>query len=170
MGKGLGDLFSDPKLAEEMIASLKDTAAKSVKKDIHDHKESWEKKETIEKAVLKKQAETWASRHKGHGADCPACGSQALLRGLPQGSVSTDVSQDRVVQKQTMLPSAFECVACGLKISGLSKLAACGLGDTFVSTTTLSPAEFFGLYTEEDLDEARASAAEPEFEEDFNEF
>jgi hypothetical protein len=170
MGKGLGDLFSDPKLAEEMIASLKDTAAKSVNKDIHDHKESWEKKETIEKAVLKKQAETWASRHKGHGADCPACGSQALLRGSPQGSVSTDVSQDRVVQKQTMLPSAFECVACGLKISGLSKLAACGLGDTFVSTTTLSPAEFFGLYTEEDLDEARASAAEPEFEEDFNEF
>jgi hypothetical protein len=69
-----------------------------------------------------------------------------------------------------MLPSAFECVACGLKISGLSKLSACGLGDAFVSTTNLSPAEFFGLYTEQDLDEARASAAEPEYEEDFHEY
>ena len=86
------------------------------------------------------------------------------------GQVSTEVGQDVVVQKQTMLPSAFECVACRLKISGLSKLVACGLGDAFVSTTTLSPAEFFGLYTEQDLDEARASAAEPQWEEDFNEY
>jgi hypothetical protein len=167
-GKGLEDLFSDPKLAEEMIASLKDTAAKSVTRDIHEHAEKWERMDTDAKATLKEQA--WASRHKGHRATCPACGSAALLRGSPQGSVSTDIRQDLVVQKQTMLPSAFECVACGLKISGLSKLSACGLGDAFVSTSSLSPAEFFGLYTEQDLDEARASGGEPEWEEDFNEF
>lgn len=116
------------------------------------------------------QATTWASRHAGHRAGCPACGSAALVRGVGQGTVTTDVRQDLVVQKQTMLPSVFECVACGLKISGLSKLAACGLGDAFVATTTLSPAEYFGLYTEQDLEEARATAAEPECEEDFNEF
>jgi len=168
--KGLADLFSDPKPAEEMIASIKDTAAKSVQKDIHDHAEMWEKKDTGEKQILKDQAETWASRHKGHRAECPACGNPALLRGSPQGSVSTDIREDIVVQKQTMLPSAFECVACGLKISGLSKLSACGLGDAFVSTTNVSPAEFFGLYTEEDLVEARANASEAEWEEDFNEF
>jgi len=71
-----------------------------------------------------------------------------------------------------MLPSAFECVACGLKIAGLSKLSACGLGDGFIATSTLSPAEFFGLYTERDLEEAQASAStgEPEWEEDFNEY
>jgi hypothetical protein len=170
LGKPLEELFKDPKLAGEMIASLKDSAAKSVEKDIHDHAEIWGKKDADERDVLKDQATTWASRHKGHRAACPACGCSALLRGSPQGSVSTDIRQDIVVQKQTMLPSAFECVACGLKISGLSKLSACGLGDAFVSTTNLSPAEFFGLYTEQDLDEARASAAEPEYEEDFNEY
>ncbi|MCC6263341.1 MAG: hypothetical protein IT169_07175 [Bryobacterales bacterium] len=169
LGKALQDLFRDPKLAEQMIASLKDTAAKSVEKEIHVHKEKWGKTEQKQQTVLSGQAATWASRHAGHRAVCPACGSPALLRGSPQGSVSTDIGQDVVVQKQTMLPAAFECVACGLKISGLSKLAACGLGDAFVSTTTLSPAEFFGLYTEQDLDEACASAAEPEWEEDFNE-
>jgi hypothetical protein len=170
LGKVLEDLFSDSQLANEMIASLKDTAAKSVEKDIHAHKETWEKKDTQEQATLKEQAANWASRRAGHRTVCPACGSQALVRGSPQGSVSTDIGKDMVVQKQTMLPSAFECIACGLKISGLSKLSACGLGDAFVSTTALSPAEFFGLYTEQDLDEARASVPEPEWEEDFNEY
>jgi hypothetical protein len=170
LGKGLDDLFSDPKLAESMITALQDTAAKSVEKDIHDHKELWEKKGADERKTLTEQATTWATRHAGHRTVCPACGSPALLRGSGQGSVTTEIGQDLIVQKQTMLPSAFECIACGLKIAGLSKLSACGLGDAFISTTTLSPAEFFGLYTEQDLEEARTSAGEPEFEEDFNEF
>ena len=58
-----------------------------------------------------------------------------------------------------MLPSAFECIACGLKISGLSKLSACGLGDAFTSTTRMTPAEYFGLYTEQDLEQARQKAS-----------
>jgi hypothetical protein len=170
MGRSLRDLFDDPKLAEDMIASLKDTAAESVKKDIAAYKASWEHKAEAEQRTLGEQAATWASRHSGHRTVCPACGRPALVRGAGQGSVSTDVRQDLVVQKQTMLPSAFECIACGLKISGLSKLTACGLGDTFTATTTLSPAEYFGLYTEEDLEEARMTAAEPEWEDDFNEY
>ena len=72
------------------------------------------------------------------------------------------------MQRQTMLPSAFECIACGLRISGLSKLSACGLGDAFTAKSTYSAAEFFGLYTEEDLEEARNEMAN--YEEDFNEY
>ena len=72
------------------------------------------------------------------------------------------------MQKQTMLPSSFECIACKLKISGFSKLAACGLGDAFTATSTFSPAEFFGLYTEQELEEARAEGAGPQWEPDFN--
>ena len=40
------------------------------------------------------------------------------------------------MQRQTMLPSSFECLACKLKISGISKLSACGLGDAFTATST----------------------------------
>jgi hypothetical protein len=170
MDKTLEDLFSDPKLATEMIVSMQDTAAKSVGKDIETHKRLWHGKGEKERETLVEQAAAWATRHAGHRTVCPACGSPALLRGSGQGSVSTEIGQDIVVQKQTMLPSAFECVACGLKIAGLSKLSACGLGDAFIATSTISPAEFFGLYTERDLEEARASAGEPEWEEDFNEF
>jgi ribosomal protein L37AE/L43A len=38
--------------------------------------------------------------------------------------------------------SLFECVACGLKISGLSYLSACGLGDTYTGTFTYDAAEY----------------------------
>ena len=44
-----------------------------------------------------------------------------------------------------MLPTTFECIACGLHISGISKLSACGLGDAFMAKSTYSAAEFFGL-------------------------
>jgi hypothetical protein len=67
-----------------------------------------------------------------------------------------------------MLPSSFECVACNLKISGISKLSACGLGDAFTATSTFSASKFFGLYTEEELEEARKEGAEPQWEPDFN--
>jgi hypothetical protein len=170
MGKGLEDAFSDPKLAADIIASLQDKAAKSVEKDIQASRQLWEAKGADEREALKEQAVAWAARYAGHRTACPACGNPALLRGSGQGSVTTEIGQDIVVQKQTMLPSAFECVACGLKIAGLSKLSACGLGDAFVATSRLSPAEFFGLYTEQDLEEARAAAGEPEWEEDFNEY
>lgn len=169
MGKDLDDLFEDRELAENLIDSIQDTAAKSVEKDIEAHKKLWQEKNGDDQAASAQQATAWASRHAGHRTICPACKNPALLRGTGQGSVTTEIRQDEVIQKQTMLPSTFECVACGLKIAGLSKLSACNLGDAFTATTTLSTAEYFGLYTESDLDEARASA-EPEYEEDFNEF
>lgn len=59
-----------------------------------------------------------------------------LIRGSRHGDVSTEIGKDEVVQRQTMLPSSFECLACKLKISGISKLSACGLGDAFTATST----------------------------------
>jgi predicted RNA-binding Zn-ribbon protein involved in translation (DUF1610 family) len=166
MGKSLGDLFDDPKTAENMIASLQDAAAKAVAQDIKAHKEIWQKMEADEREASSARAVATTTRGAGHRTNCPACGSSALIRGSGHGAVTTKVEDDMIVQKQTMLPSSFECVACGLKISGLSKLSACDLGDAFTSTTTFSAAAFFDLYTEEELEEARAEAI---VDEDFNE-
>jgi hypothetical protein len=168
MGKGLDDLFDDPKAAAEMIESLQDKAAKAVERDIKEHQKVWQGKSPDEQKTALAQAITWAERHAGHRAACPACKSPSLVRGSRQGAVTTDIGEDMVVQKQTMLPSSFECIACGLKISGLSKLSASGLGDAFTSTSTFSPAEFFNLHTDEELEEARAMGSEPEWEEDYN--
>jgi hypothetical protein len=170
MGKNLNDLFDKPKAAEELVASLQDTAAKAVQQDIEKHKRLWEGKAPEGKEASLKQATSWATRQAGHRATCPACGSPSLIRGSSHGDVTTEFGDDMVVQRQTMLPSSFECIACGLRISGLSKLSACGLGDAFTATSTRSVAEFFGLHSDEELEEARAEAAEPDYEEDFNEY
>jgi hypothetical protein len=170
MGRGLDDLFDNPQVAEDMIASLQDTAAKAVQQDIKAHEGIWQKKTPEEQKESLAQATTWATRHAGHRTKCPACHSPSLIRGSSHGAVTTEIGQDRIVQRQTMLPSSFECVACNLRISGLSKLSVCGLGDAFTATSTSSAADFFGLHTEDELEEARASGLEPEFEEDFNEY
>lgn len=170
LGKGLDEFFGKLELAEKMIASLNEEAAKSVSQDIEKHREEWRKTEEQFRRTAIEKAAIWATRNAGHRTKCPSCESPALIRGSGHGSVSTEISNETIVQKQLMLPSAFECIACGLEISGFSKLLACGLGDEFNSTTTFSPEEFFGLYTEQDLEEARMNADHPEPEEDFNEY
>ncbi|MCH7778458.1 MAG: hypothetical protein IH878_18290 [Gemmatimonadetes bacterium] len=169
MGKALQDIVSDPSGARSMIEAMQDEAAKAVAQDIKAHQKVWSNKSDKERETAIAQAKTWATRHAGHRVDCPSCGSPALLQGSPSGAVSTEVDQGEVIQRQTMLPTSFECIACGLRISGLSKLAACELGDAFTEKTVYTAAEFFELYTEDELEQARAEA-EPQYEEDFNEY
>jgi hypothetical protein len=168
MDKPLADFVSDPEQALEMIASLDDAVAKAVDQDIKAYAKVWSNKPEEERHTAILQATAWATRHAGHRVSCPSCTSPAILHGGQSGPVSTTVGDDEVIQRQTMLPSAFECIACGLKIAGYSKLSACGLGDAFTSTTTYTAAEFFDLHTEEELEEARNEM--PEYEQDFNEY
>jgi hypothetical protein len=168
MGKRLQDFFPDHAKALEMIASLDDEAAKAVDQDIKAHATVWSNKLDSERNEATLQAVAWATRHTGHRVSCPSCTSNAILHGSASGPVSTTVGDDEVVQRQTMLPSAFECIACGLKIVGFSKLSACGLGDAFSAKTTYTAAEFFDLYTEDELEEARNEGSD--YEPDFNEY
>ena len=163
MERDFADLIPDPAEAVDMINSLKEDAAKAVKGDIEAYKKVWSNKSEEKKKEASRQALAWAGRKSGHRTDCPSCNCKALLRGSPSGPVSTSVDGDYIVQRQTQLPSSFECIACGLRISGLSRLSACGLGDAFSEESTYTPADFFNLYTEEDLEQAAK-----EFEPDFN--
>ncbi|MDE2482148.1 MAG: hypothetical protein KGN02_08155 [bacterium] len=168
MGLGLADFFKDPDLAEELIAASQDAAAKSVRQDVAQFRAVWMDKTPDDREQAARLAEVWASKDKGHRAACPACQQVGLLRGTPQGDVSTEISEDdEIIQKQTVVPSTFECIACGFKVSGLAKLAACGLGTPFKTTSTRSAADFFGLFTEDDVNEALHSP--PPYDDDNNE-
>lgn len=46
-------------------------------------------------------------------------------------------------QAQDYLLDKFECVACQLKIAGLSRLTACEFGVTYKKTSTYDAAEFY---------------------------
>jgi hypothetical protein len=52
-----------------------------------------------------------------------------------------------------MRPSSFKCFACKLKVTGFSKLNACGLGDTFTAKSLYEPADYFQLIDPSFLDE-----------------
>jgi hypothetical protein len=166
-GATLADWVTDPSSAQAMIDSLGDAAAKSVARDVKAHAQVWENKTAEEREAAALQATATTTRQAGHRTSCPSCKCPALLQGSPAGPVATEIRDDEVVQRQTMVPNAFVCAACGLRILGLSRLSAAGLGDAFSAKSTYSPAEHFGLYTEDDLEDARQSGDE---EEDFNEY
>jgi hypothetical protein len=141
----LNDIFGDgeAKTAETLIKAIKDEAAKSVKGTINAHKTIWTDKSPQEREKLTKQAETVSLRVHGHRVNCPSCESVALLNGSPAGSQSAALKDGVIVVRQPMLPSSFECKACGLTIVGYSKLNACGLGGTFTSTSYTDPVDYF---------------------------
>lgn len=168
MNRELGSIVTDSRNAQSMIDALQDEAAKAVAKDINAYSQVWSDKSDEDKETAIAQAKAWAIRYIGHRVSCPACASPGVLHGTASGAVSTNVDSGEIVQRQTMFPTAFECIACGLKILGLAKLSTCGLGDAFTATTTYTPAEYFELYTEEELQEAVAEAQEPIYD-DFNE-
>ena len=167
MNRTLEDFISGHITAREMIGEFKNSAANTVKNDIDAHKQVWSNKSAEEQKIASERAEAWATRHAGHRVPCPACESQALLKGTPSGNVSTEVIGNEVVQRQTMLPSSFECISCGLHISGISKLSASELGDAFTAKYSYTAAEFFNLYTEDELEDARNEMLG--YEPDFNE-
>lgn len=161
LGKKLAFMFGaeEAKVATDLIKSLEDKAAKAVEGTIQLHRANWDKKSADEKGVLIRQAEALASRHIGHRVKCPACSSAALLQGSPVGTPVQTLEDDVIVERQSMLPSSLECYACGLKISGYSKLNACGLGDAFTATSRYGAAEYFDLVDPKEL-----------YEDDFNEY
>lgn len=135
--------LEEAKIAFTLIEAIKDEAAKTVKGTINAHKIIWENKSDNEREKLEKQSEVTASRALGHRVDCPSCESVALLHGSPAGTESSVYKDGLIITRQPMLPSSFECVACGLKIIGYSKLNACGFGGTFTSTSYTDPVDYF---------------------------
>ena len=168
LNKKIDDYFEDTKNVQQLIDSLADATAQAVQKDISAHKTVWENKSIEERNIAISRANTWAVRQSGHCVVCPSCNSKALLYGSPSGPVNTVINNDEVIQKQTMYPSSFECIACGLKISGFSKLVACNLGEPFTEKNIYTAAEFFDLYTIEDVNSAREEVLSNLYEPDFN--
>jgi DNA-directed RNA polymerase subunit RPC12/RpoP len=146
--------------ARTMISAAKDETAKAIGKTVQERQSAWEAMTEDERTELGRQAAVWAMRSEGHRVSCPACGSRSLVTGTPSSPPKRTLRDDSIEEKQSYLPSRFECVACGLKIGGYSQLVAAGLGDTFIATTLYDAAEYY--YPEE--------PPEDYYEPDFNEY
>jgi hypothetical protein len=145
IGESLQLVFGadEAKVAEKLIEAAEDESAKAVLKSIYEHKALWEAKVADEATKLTNQASNWATRFNGHRVSCPACGNDTLLIGNPISAPQIKLDEDSIVETQEYLPSKFECIACQLKIGGLSQLSASNLGLPFTKTLTYDPAEYY---------------------------
>jgi hypothetical protein len=160
MDEDLGVLFGEEEAetASTLARAATDEAAKAIGKTIQAHKTVWEGKTEDQQREARERGTAWATRQEGHRANCPACGTTGLLTGSPAAAAQKTLDGDLIVEKQSYLPARFECVACGLKISGYSQLNACGLGDLYTGTFTYDAAEYY------------APAPEDFYEPDYNEY
>lgn len=141
-----------------MIKSANDEAAKSVKGDIAAARKIWLERPEQERTDAVKLALTISDRSLGHVVDCPACSSKALLYGEEVSSFPNEVNGDEIITKSTILPTRFECKACGLTIKGHNRLhhvEDADLGSTFTRTRRFDVADYYNLV--------------PAYEEDYNE-
>ena len=146
MNQGLESFLGtdEATVASAMIEAAQDESAKSVRQAIRAHKLVWEDVDVEEKERLIIQSSTWATRQTGHRVSCPACECIAILSGTPISAPVPEIMEEEITETQEYLPTRFECLACGLKISGLSRLSSAGLGDTFNAKFTYDPGEYFG--------------------------
>ena len=145
MGFALQDFVGaeEAKAAEELIVASADESAKAVKGEVEAHAKVWFAKEEGERDTLASQARIWAQRQFGHRVDCPSCGSVALIFGRPVAAATRTLVADMIVDKQEHLPTHFECIACGLKINTLAKLAIVGLADRYTNKQEYDAAEVY---------------------------
>ena len=137
----LGSTEAD--VAINMITAARDESAKSIKGAVAAHKVVWDNNSAKEKDLLALRSSTWATRQTGHRVSCPACNCDALLFGSAIAPPLKRITEDEITETQEYLPSRFGCVACNLKISGLSQLSAAGLGDTYSATFTYDANEYY---------------------------
>lgn len=145
MGHDLPHVFGkeEAAIAEKLITALADDAAKAVKATINAHKTVWDKKEKADRDKVSILATLWATKHVGHRVTCPACASNAIVTGEAISAAQKSIKGDIITEKQEHLPSKFECIACGMKIAGLSQLTAAGLGDVYAQTQSYDAGEYY---------------------------
>jgi hypothetical protein len=145
MGYGLDDLIGGEaaEVAEKEITAAADEAAKAVLGDVAAFAKVWAALGEDKRAAQSALAHVWATRSAGHRVQCPACENPSLVHGEPVGTAQQTLDDDVITVRQEHLPHWFECVACGLKVTGLSRLQVVDLGDRYTSTQTYEAAEYY---------------------------
>lgn len=133
----------ESEVAQKEIAAAADEAAKAVIGEVEAHHRVWASKSDDERVTLSANAKTWATRHLGHRVECPSCNNKAIVIGEAIGGPQRVLEEDEITETQEHLPNWFECVACGLKFTGLSRLNAVGLGDRYTKTEFYDAAEYY---------------------------
>jgi hypothetical protein len=145
MGYDLDEFIGEDEVgvAKKLIDALKDETAKSIKGDVAAHQKVWNAKPEAERTVLSLSASAWATKQTGHRVKCPACASDALVGGEPAAAPHKTIKDDEITETQEYLPNQFQCIACGLKIAGLSRLNVIDLGARYKKTQIYNASDYY---------------------------
>jgi hypothetical protein len=157
LGESLETLFGaeEARVALGILEATQTEVTHRVRETIAAHRRVFEARGEEERTAASENAkresdELAHARH--HRAKCPACGSQATIKGEPFGTQRIEHEDDVVIVRQPVSPDSFECSACGLKLQGYAELAAADLGGQYTRRTEYTPEEFYGLIDPETAD------------------
>ncbi|CAI3955288.1 unnamed protein product [Commensalibacter communis] len=145
----------EAEFAEENLHKIEDIALKKLKKSIESFKITFDAKEESIRKELRASAKvnskilSFKGRHK---VECPACQSVATVIGKEIGASKIENGEYEVVVRRSVIPTEFDCIACGLKIRGYPQLVAAKIGDYYTRRTTYSPQDYYGLIDPSYLD------------------
>ena len=161
----LADLFgmAEADAADAILTEIEGKVFEHTKGVIAAHKKVFDSKDAAEREALAAKAETQGnilSHHKHHRVTCPACSCVATVEGDTYGQEQIEHQDDGdIVVRQSVIPTKFSCIACGLKLNGYGELSSAGVADHFTHRIHYSPEEYYELIDPND-DEVMRSYAE----------
>jgi len=134
--------------ANKILGEIEEKDLASTKALISAHKKVFESNEKDEKLRLISEAEKQGellSHQRHHRIACPACGCAATVKGDLYGRVQIEHVDNEIITRQSVIPTEFNCKACGLKLSGYGKLKAGDVAEHFTHRVHYTPEEYYDL-------------------------
>jgi hypothetical protein len=149
-GESLESLFGveEAKAASAMLEKKESNVLSQVKGLIVAHQRVFQAKPELERQQLSGAAEGFANDlcHRGHHrVICPACASVATVQGDTYGGERLEHRDGKIIVRENVVPTKFECLACQLTLTGYHSLVAAGVGDHFTHRAEYDPSDYYEL-------------------------
>jgi hypothetical protein len=148
--ESLKSLFGEDesKVAEEILGKVESDVISHVKSSIAAHARVFETKDADERVKLAEIAQIDSDKlsHKGHHrVKCPSCQCTATVQGATYGGERLEHKDGMIIVRESVVPTKFNCLGCGLKLSGYQELVAAGVGDHYTNRSEYDPPDYYEL-------------------------
>lgn len=172
-GESLNSLFGEEIENESklILTEIQEGVISKTNNNIAAFKRVFNEKTLEEKTSLKEEAQKNSEKlaYRGHHKiDCPSCGSLATVFGEPYGKENLHIGDGEITTKQSILPTEFNCIACGLKLRGYNSLNVANLANHYTRRITYTPEEYFDMINPEDYDAISSKYKEFQYYDEYN--
>lgn len=155
LGETLETIFDieEAKAANLIITETENKIIEKTKSLIAAHLKVFEAKSEDEINKLRAESEKQSeilSHKEHHKVKCPSCNSIATVQGDVYGKDQVEHADGEIILRQTVLPTKFHCIACGLKLVGYGQISVAGIGEHFTHRSHFTPEEFYDMISLDD--------------------